>query len=356
MPPSKADPRALPPQAQAVLLSGEHPTLPAAELRALLAVHDPHATVQHDGGPLAVVQPGHPDATQAALRRMALAHAWGDLWATAPETEAGLHRLAVLVPAVAPKQGSVAVVAQRRGAGKALERARIERELGAVLKASGLQVDLAAPDHAVFAWVADGRVTLGLQRGTVARGDAESRTSDERAHFSPVSMHPRRAASLLHLARVPPGGRVLDPFCGTGALVLEAALEGYEAWGSDLDRFMVQGTMTSLADAGPAPLDGNVFRADIGDVPDLVPTMDGIVTDFPYGRASSSHDEGLADLYDRAFAAFAKVLRPGGHAVVGLAQPALLPDLGKHGFAEVERHVERMHKSLDRHFIVARLN
>lgn len=354
--PAKSLPDPRPPQAQAVLLSGEHPTLPAAELRALLAVHDPHATVQHDGGPIAIVQPGHPDATQAALCRMALAHAWGDLWATAPESEQGLHRLEVLVPAVAPQGGSVAVVAERRGPDKTLERALVERALGGVLKASGLAIDLRAPTHTVFAWLAGGRITLGLRRGLVARGEPEARTSDARAHFSPVSMHPRRAASLLHLARVPPGGRVLDPFCGTGAFVLEAALEGYDAWGSDLDRFMVSGTMQTLTDAGPVPLEGQVFRADIGDVPDLVDGVDGIVTDFPYGRASSSHDEGLAALYDRAFASFARVLRPGGHAVVGLAQPELLPDLAPHGFLEVERHVERMHRSLTRHFVVARLD
>lgn len=351
--PSKADPRALPPQAQAVLLSGEHPTLPLAELRALLDVHDPGATVQAEG-PIAVVQPGHPERTQEALRRMALAHAWGDLWATAPESEPGLHRLTVLVPSVAPKSGTAAVVAERRGTAKALERVRIERDLGAVLKANGLAIDLAHPSHVVFAWLWEGRITLGLRRGTVARGTAEQRTSDERAHFSPVSLHPRRAASLLHLARVPPGGRVLDPFCGTGAFVLEAALEGHEAWGSDLDPFMAQGTLQTLADGGPAPLDGTVLQADVGDVPGLVPAMDGVVADFPYGRASSSHDEDLARLYDRAFAAFAKVLKPGGHAVVGCAQPELLPDLGKHGFAVVEKHEERMHRSLTRYFFVLR--
>jgi tRNA (guanine10-N2)-dimethyltransferase len=342
-----------PARAQAVLLSGEHPTLPLAELRALLAMHDPHATAQADGV-VAVVQPGDLAATKAALARMALAHEWGDLWATAPETEAGLHRLAVLVPAVAPRVGSVAVASERRGTAKTLERAQVERQLGAVLKGNGLSVDLKAPTHVVFAWLADGRIVLGRRGGRNDRSSHEARVSDERAHFSPVSLHPRRAASLLHLARVPPGGRVLDPFCGTGGLVLEAALEGYDAWGSDIDPFMVQGTLQTLADHGEAALAGTALQADIADVPGLVGQVDGIVTDFPYGRASSSHDEELAGLYDRAFAAFAKLLPEGGHAVVGCAQPEMLPDLAKHGFAEVERHVERVHKSLTRHYVVVR--
>ncbi len=316
-------------------------------------MHDPRATA-HADGPVATVQPGDLAATRTALARMALAHEWGDLWATEPETEAGLHRLAVLVPAVAPHAGTAAVATERRGTGKAVERSHVERELGAVLKASGLAIDLRAPEHVVFAWLADGRITLGERGGRNDRSSHEDRISDERAHFSPVSLHPRRAASLLHLARVPPGGRVLDPFCGTGGLVLEAALEGYDAWGSDLDSVMVQGTLQTLADHGDAALAGTVLQADIAQVPDLVEGVDGIVTDFPYGRASSSHDEGLADLYDRAFAAFARLLSEGCHAVVGCAQPDLLPDLSKHGFVEVERHVERVHKSLTRHYVVAR--
>lgn len=341
------------PTAQAVLLSGEHPTLPFAELQALLAVHDPGATAQVNG-PIAIVQPSDAKATQAALQRMALAHAWGDLWATAPETEAGLHRLAVLVPSVAPATGTIAVAATRRGTGKTLDRSHVERELGAVLKATGLAIDLRAPQRTVFAWMLGDRMAVGLLRGTSTRGDAEARISDERAHFSPVSLHPRRAASLLHLARVPPGGRVLDPFCGTGGLVLEAALEGYDAWGSDIDPFMVQGTLQTLTDQAPQPLDGHVLHADIADVPDLVEGVAGIVTDFPYGRASSSHDEGLATLYDRAFAAFARLLPADGYAVVGCAQPELLPNLAQHGFELAEQHAERVHRSLTRHYLVAR--
>ena len=338
---------------RAVLLSGENPTLPAAELRALLEVHDPEAHVEEHGR-VAIVQPGHRANTEVALHRMALAHQWGLLWAHAPDSAQGLETLVAQVRRRADGNGSAAVVAERLGETGHSRQAAVERALGAALKEAGHAIDLQKPDRVFFAWLAEGTLWIGERRAVLDRSSHEARTSDDRAHFSPVSMHPRRAASLLHLARVKPGGRVLDPFCGTGALVLEAALEGYEAWGSDLDRFMVQGTMTTLTDCGPVPLDGRVFRADIADVPDLVGMVDGIVTDFPYGRASSSHDEGLSELYERAFAAFARLLPAGGHAVVGFAQHDLLPDLARHGFVALEGHDERMHKSLTRHFLVCK--
>ncbi|HUR63849.1 MAG TPA: THUMP domain-containing protein [Candidatus Thermoplasmatota archaeon] len=338
--------------ARAVLLSGEHPTLPVAELRALLDVHDPRGGV-HAQGLVAVVQPGNPAGCDAALTRMALAHEWGDLWAQAPETPEGLAQLAALVRARATGQGPAAVATERRGEGKGLDRAAVERTLGAALKDAGHPIDLKAPATVLFAWLTDGRIAIGLRRGQHDRSRFEARISDERAHFSPVGMHPRRAACLLHLARAAPGSRVYDPFCGTGGMVLEAALEGHDAWGSDLDSFMVQGTLQTLADAASDPLDGHVFVADIGEAPGLVGTVDAVVTDLPYGRGSSTDGEPLRELYGRAFAAFAALLPSGGHAVVGHSDPALLTGLEAHGFRVIERHAEPVHRSLVRHYAVA---
>lgn len=352
VPPSKAPPGAQPAAALAVLLSGEHATLPAAELRALLDVHDPRATA-HVQGLVAVVVPGDPAGAAAAISRMALAHEWGDLWAQAPETLDGVQRLAAVVRQRASGPGSAAVATLRRGAGKGLDRAEVERELGAALREAGHRIDLRHPEQAIFAWLAEGRIAVGLRRGEPDRSRFEARISDERAHFSPVSMHPRRAASLLHLARVPPGGRVYDPFCGTGGFVLEAALEGYDAWGSDFDSFMVQGTLQTLADVAADPLEGHAFEADIGAAADLAGPVDGIVTDLPYGRGSSTDGESLRDLYGRAFAAFADLLPRGHRAVIGHPDPALLEGLEGHGFHVLERHAERVHKSLVRHYAVA---
>ena len=92
-----------------------------------------------------------------------------------------------------------------------------------------------------------GRVnTEGDEReaGLLARALEVQPSSDEhddpaRAHVHgfhtyPARMHPE-TASWLTRSFVPPAGRVLDPFCGSGTVLVEAMLQGIEAVGSDLN-------------------------------------------------------------------------------------------------------------------------
>jgi tRNA (guanine10-N2)-dimethyltransferase len=337
-----------------VLLSGEHPTLPVAELQALLAVHAPDARILMVNPLVARVQAQSPERADAAIGRMALAHEWGEYWAHTDGGEEGLERLHERVRGSDTGRGSIAVRALRSGPQSAVRRGGIEVSLGAALRAAGHDVDLEHPDITVAAWIHGDCVVVARRIGGGDRGRFERRLPDDRAHFSPVTMHPRRAAALVHLAQVAPGGRVLDPFCGTGGIVLEAALAGYDAWGSDRDGDMVQGTLQTLADAGDEALLGTAFVADIGDVPERVAAVDGIVTDMPYGRASSTDGEGVAALYDRAFAAFAALLAPGGRAVYGCADAALGQRATRHGLHIEAVHEEFVHRSLTRHYFVAR--
>lgn len=51
---------------------------------------------------------------------------------------------------------------------------------------------------------------------------------------------PKLAQIIINLANPPSGGTILDPFCGTGVLLQEALLMNYGAYGSDLDKRMVE--------------------------------------------------------------------------------------------------------------------
>jgi 23S rRNA G2445 N2-methylase RlmL len=51
----------------------------------------------------------------------------------------------------------------------------------------------------------------------------------------PGSLKPTIAAAMLYIAGVLPGESVLDPFCGAGTILIEAALLGAEAYGGDND-------------------------------------------------------------------------------------------------------------------------
>lgn len=54
-------------------------------------------------------------------------------------------------------------------------------------------------------------------------------------HAYPARMHPNLARVLLREFFLGPGSEVLDPFCGSGTVAVEALVGGWQALGSDLD-------------------------------------------------------------------------------------------------------------------------
>ncbi|MDO4611541.1 MAG: DNA methyltransferase [Candidatus Saccharibacteria bacterium] len=73
--------------------------------------------------------------------------------------------------------------------------------------------------------------------------DAYSRRDQVRpARDAFVGMLPPKLAQILInlCGDLPSGSRVLDPFCGTGVVLQEAILMGYEAYGTDLSERMVE--------------------------------------------------------------------------------------------------------------------
>lgn len=57
---------------------------------------------------------------------------------------------------------------------------------------------------------------------------------------------PKLAQIMLNLSvKDEKSGTVLDPFCGTGVLLQEAALAGFDFIGSDIEPRMVEMTLTT---------------------------------------------------------------------------------------------------------------
>lgn len=69
--------------------------------------------------------------------------------------------------------------------------------------------------------------------------DEPARSHVHGFHTYPARMHPTTAARLVR-AFVPDRGKVLDPFCGSGTVLVEALLAGRAALGSDLNPLAVR--------------------------------------------------------------------------------------------------------------------
>jgi len=218
------------------------------------------------------------------------------------------------------------------------------RELGYRL---GKPVSAENP-RTVIKVILSGMVHVGLQRAEVPRDGLSERLPHLRPFFSPVSMLPKLARCAVNLSSIREGQTLLDPFCGTGGILIEAALMGIRVVGSDISQRMVEGCRRNLMHYTGDVHD--IRQMDISDVPSAFGTVDAVVTDVPYGRASATGGEDLQSLYARAMRAAAAVLPKGGRAVLVVPQPLTKV----HGMESLGTYPVYIHRGLTRYIMVLR--
>ncbi|RKT57303.1 TRM11 family SAM-dependent methyltransferase [Saccharothrix australiensis] len=159
--------------------------------------------------------------------------------------------------------------------------------------------------------VADDRAVLALR---IAGRPLHRR--DYRRATRPGALHPPLAAAMLRLADPGPGARLLDPFCGSGTIPLEAGTPG--AVGTDADPAAIAAATANGAGRGVA-----WAVADAGRLPFRAGAVDVVVTNPPWDRQVRAAGV-LAARPHRFWHELARVLAPTGRAVL------LLPDVDDH--------------------------
>ena len=209
-------------------------------------------------------------------------------------------------------------------------------------------VDIHKPRSEVRIVLSDG-ASVGRLLSRIDRSAYERRKVRYLPFNHPISVHPKFARALVNLTRVGRGGRLLDPFCGTGAVVVEAALCGCESIGTDISEKMVEGARENLRALG---IDARLHRCDVGAIVDDIGKVDAVATDPPYGRSASTGGEALGALIARAFTSFAEVLDKGSVLALALHEPEIIAKADS--FELLESHQLRVHRSLTRNFCVLR--
>ena len=320
-------------------LSGESKDMPRAEVvRCLEAETDGFEIVS--SGPGYVVAAFDERFLDPIADRIALTHSIGRYIGEYNPDDVSNIESAVL------PEGTFAVRGKRfEGMMRDVDSQGIIRKVGGILSRHN-DVNLKHPDTVVRMQMCD-KVHLYIEQRVTETDLLEKRKVGERPFFSPISLHPKYARALINLTGVKRGGTVLDPFCGTGGIVIEAAEMGMKAVASDFDEEMVIGCQENMEFYG---LDLHDFEVlDIGSIGDRFSGIDAVCTDPPYGRSTKTGGENIDDIYRRAGEAIPKVLSEGGRAGVVLPHEVSFESMTLEAM-----YLQRVHGSLSRHYHIFR--
>ncbi len=247
---------------------------------------------------------------------------------------------------------------------KELEKNYINNVLDQI--SSVLSVDVRSPDIE-FVLFFGKDITLTRLVVNIDRSNFETRKPQFRPYFAPISLHPRLARCLVNLSRVKEGNLIMDPFCGTGGILLEAGLMGMVVMGADIEQRMVDGTIANL---NHWDIQRHlIFCSDIKNLKENfeketienntgkhipasdITSIDAIVTEPPYGRATNLRGESMESLIFTIFEVLNEILLSGKRMVISLPNDELPKIVFKY-FKILNKFKLRVHRSLTKYIFV----
>ena len=326
-------------------LSKEHHTLPTAEIAACLKAENvTYSIIEENEDVLIIETDVKEENIKQVVNRLSLTFYINEfLFSCQPDSEQ-IAKKAIEHPI--GKEGSIAIHCKRRST--TVDSHPIVKAL-AKIYTKNRRVILKHPDIEVRGFITDSNIYTGVKIAEINRSQFEQRKVQHRPFFSPISLHPKLARALVNLSAIQKGGTLLDPFCGTGGILLKAGLIGAQVIGSDVEQKMIDGCKKTLDFYNVEKHE--IFCSDIGDISSHVTEVDSIVTDLPYGKATTTKGENIIQLYERAFENISNVLKKRGRAVIGLSNKNML-SIGERYFSLLEQHEWKAHRSLTRYFVV----
>jgi len=323
-------------------LSGEHENMSKIEVQSLLENHNQEYEILEDLEQILVCRID--DCSLEIFNRLAMTHS---IHSYHGSCAAELNEILLLAENLGPVSESYCVRVQRiEGCSPKLSTLMLEREIGAAIK--GDKVDLKNPDIHVQGYLSQDQFLLTKLIQNLNRSEILKRTPHLRPYFHPSSISPILSRTICNICGVTKGKTVFDPFCGTGGLLIEAGLLGATLHGSDIDSEMVAGCSENLSHYN---LNASL---EICDATQLKSSeiFDIVITDPPYGRASTTMGIDIKTLYQKAATSIFKTLKPKGNACILSPHTLQLEEIAENaGFSILKSCSIRIHKSLTRKIV-----
>jgi len=335
------------------LVSGEHPELPQAEVKAILESESIPYKVMGSGYRLITLESG-PQALERVAARSLMTEVCGHVVSEiqcGTDSNVKVSESQNLTSFVSEGESFAVRSVRVAGGQSSIRRVQLERDLGRLItkEREGANVNLRTPSKIFLAILTPEKALLGLVTNVRERGVVSRRRPRKRPYFHPSTMQPKLARCMVNLARPRPGEILLDPFCGVGGHLIEAGLMGCRIVGVDVKRRMLRAANRNLAFFG-VKAEGLL----LGDARKLpLSGIQSIATDPPYGRGASTIGANPRDLLTAFLGETTSVLERGGFVCLAAAKETGAMDIGRDcGFEVVENYDIYVHRNLTRRLVV----
>jgi tRNA (guanine10-N2)-dimethyltransferase len=335
------------------LLSGEHETLPISELKAILeAENHPFKTLEKLDQVLRIEADAN--CVEKIKRRAALTRLCGfELFTCKAEIKviAKSIRSTSLNEILANGESFAVRIKKVKEYAKKLDTMFIERKLGEIILdiKVNARVSLKNPEKTFIGIMTDDKFVFGVKIAEIPPKQFVERRPKKKPFFHPSAMPPKLARCMVNLAKPKTEELVFDPFCGTGSMLIEAALIGCRVLGLDAQRHMARGSLKNLAHFNIKP--EGIIVADAREPP--VKKVDCIVTDPPYGRSASTLKRTTKQLVEEVLTAANDILKNGKRICIASPKTLNIGKVGETlGYKHIESHFVYVHRSLTREIAI----
>jgi tRNA (guanine10-N2)-dimethyltransferase len=331
------------------ILSGENETLPKAEVTAGLEAENVSFNIKYHQNGILILEIADEDSNiiDTIGKKIAYTHEICKL--LFKTSTANLNDDTIKYPWKNVVGHDYAVRVKKIGLDPDFNSQAMEIEIGGIIK-KGLgdkaRVNLENPETFLRVIVINDNVLVSERLIKRAKKHFYDLKPHKRPFFYPGSMSPKLARGMSNLARVKKGSIVLDPFCGTGGILIEAGIIGAKVIGIDIDEKMVEGTKRNLEYCNID--DYEVLQGDARYIK-LPYNVDAIVTDPPYGISASTAGVESKKIYEESLLSMQEIVKEDGYICMATPHYLDIHELVSHTkFKIIEQYEIRMHKSLTR--------
>ncbi len=215
-----------------------------------------------------------------------------------------------------------------------------------------IKVDLLNPDVLFYGIFVKDKFVFGINNSQKIRSNLKLNSLKSRPFFHPSALNPILARVMVNLSQIKETDIFLDPFCGTGSILIEAFLVGCNRLiGIDINHKMINGAKRNLIKFGVKNME--LLLSDSNHIP--LRSISGVATDPPYGRSSSTYKKPLIHLIENFFLEISDLILKNRLITLALPSQIRIDELIDNFYFEIINEFNQyIHSSLTRRIYVIR--